>query len=82
MRVHTAESRFRIDPKLGPELVPVLTDGLKNEDKVVPAEAAEVLGRIGPAGVAAVPDLRGLAKDRNKAVRAAAAEAVTQIQGK
>ena len=82
VRVHTAESLFKIDAKLGPELLPVLIDGLKNEDKAVRAEAAEVLGRIGPAAEAAIPELQAMAKDRNKAVRAASAEAVKQIRGK
>mgnify|MGYP002789479524 CR=1 FL=1 len=50
--------------------------------KKLRSEAAEALGEIGPDAKEAVTALTPLAKDRNKDVRKAAADALRKLQGK
>jgi HEAT repeat protein len=62
-----------------PRAIPVLIELLGTDDGAVPA--AEALGRIGPAGRAAISALRTAANCPDPAVRAAANEALRNVSG-
>ena len=67
----------------GPEDVPALIKALTNEVARIRIEAAEDLGLIGPAAVAAVPALLKLAeRDGDPLIRVEAAKAVAGIDSK
>jgi len=67
----------------GPEDVPTLVKALTHEQARIRIEAAEDLGQIGPAAVAAVPALLKLSEqDRDPLIRVEAAKAVAGIDSK
>ncbi len=71
------------DQRIHTMAVPLLIRALDNEMEVVRYEAAVALGDIGGPAVNALPKLREVAeKDLSEAVRSAAGEAVTKIEGK
>ena len=71
------------DFKAAPALVkaiPALVDVLEHDhDESIRADAAKVLGRIGPRASAAVPALRDATKDQSAWVRSEAGEALTKV---
>ena len=71
------------DFKAAPALVkaiPALVDVLEHDhDESIRADAAKVLGRIGPIASAAVPALRDATKDQSAWVRSEAGEALTKV---
>lgn len=62
-----------------PNLVPVFTDAIRDEDDEVRCSGAFGLGQIGPAAAWAVPDLMKLLKSRNSRVKTFATEALGLI---
>jgi hypothetical protein len=56
-----------------------LTRGLRQSDAVARSRAAEALGKLGPAAMAAVPALEELALDQDETVRESAAAAIRKI---
>ena len=69
------------DASLFEMAIPALRQAIRGDREIVRLEAAVALGEIGPAAVAAIPILELVAEeDPVKAVRAAAAEALTRIK--
>jgi HEAT repeat protein len=69
------------DESLAETAVPYLIEGLEFEEDLAREEAARSLGRLGPSARAAVTKLQELAEnDPSPAVRAAASQALEQIQ--
>lgn len=64
---------------LGPRIVPVLVNALRDEEAARREAAADVLGRIGPPGRTAVPGLLDALKDKSSAVALMAAMALAEI---
>jgi HEAT repeat protein len=60
--------------------VPTLNGLLTHESFKVRALAAKALGSMGPAAIAAKPNLEALRNDSNPAVKAAAKDALARIQ--
>ena len=74
----------RIDPA-GPEVaqltMPLLTMALEHDRAFVRVEAADALGRLGPAAASALPALQeAVAEDDNELVRQTATEAIAAIR--
>ncbi|WP_185897309.1 HEAT repeat domain-containing protein [Paenibacillus zeisoli] len=65
--------------KSGESSVPVLIKALKEDDDIVRAVSAVVLGEIGPIADQAIPDLIQLLHDNNKEARMSAALALIKI---
>jgi HEAT repeat protein len=66
---------------LGPEATPGVIGALSDPDPEVRTLAAEVLGSYGSGAQAAIPALEALLEDLNSSVRAAAEEALGEING-
>jgi hypothetical protein len=62
-----------------PAAVPVLLELLADPDPAIRADAAEGLGRVGPAAVSAVPALLAAVQDEDGRVRCEAATAASLI---
>ena len=70
------------DAGLAKKLVPVLIQGLDNDQPMVRAESANGLGKLGANAAAAVDALTKASKDPEEVVSAAANEALKKIKGK
>jgi HEAT repeat protein len=66
-------------PAEAAQIVPVLTDVLKDEDTVVRRDAAWTLGSFGEESRSAVPALQAALRDREASVRKAAGQALKKI---
>ena len=66
---------------LGPSAVPRLVGALGSEDAYIREWAADVLGAMGTAGSAALPDLVDARSDPDPSVRAAIRRAIDAIEG-
>lgn len=80
----SAWALVHIDPKhegLAENAVPLLVKGLSAGEAQARLEAANALALLGSQSKAAVPALKGLAKDKDEAVRKAAEAALKKIGG-
>jgi HEAT repeat protein len=84
LRIATVWALLQIEPqnkKIASIAVPLLTEALDNaETDLARYEAARALGNLGPAAKSAVPALKKLSQDGSDSLRAAAEEALQQIQ--
>lgn len=65
---------------MGGSAVPALAEGLRSSDRVIRESSAEALGKIGKAAKDAVPALRKALEDEHGWVRAAAEQALKQVE--
>ena len=82
VRVASAWALVHVSPKsdqIAPEVLPVLMQGLRNENTAVRRGSADALGRLGKAGRTAEGGLRAAARDPDESVRKAALAALERM---
>ena len=65
--------------QIGPAAVPGLVSALRSAERARKLSGAWALGRIGPDAAGAIPELRELAKDRDKQISQVALGALKRI---
>ena len=65
---------------LSSDVVAHLAEVVADDKSLVRAEAAEILGQLGPAAHAALPALRSLRNDKNPDFRQTSRDAIERIQ--
>lgn len=81
VRIAAAAAIGKIDPQEVPEIMPVLTTGLKSEIHLDQLNAVAALGDLGEAGSEAIPMLARMLTDKNAVTRSEAAAAISKITG-